>query len=148
MVEEAVGPVVAELTACGRAVLMPVAGSALPGGHNPRVGFFLAAQLPASDEVALTPLAAPAEGAVMVEVEVEELVEARDEEEFCRCTVLRGPVLNILLTSLSFMAPKPLPLELQPRRVLGWKLRGGATAVICGVMLAVGEVSPTWTSSR
>lgn len=147
MAEEAVGPVVAELMACGRAVLMPVAGSALPGGHNPRDDFFLAAQLPASDDVALAPLAAPAEGAVTVDVDAEELVEARDEEEFCRCTVLRGPVLNILLPSLSFMAPKPLPLELQPRRVLGWKLRGGATAVICGVTRPVCEVSPTKISS-
>ena len=46
--DDAEGPDVAEFTVCGRAVEIPVAGSALPGGHRPRVGFFRAAQLPAS----------------------------------------------------------------------------------------------------
>jgi len=79
--EDAVGPDVAELTACGRAVDIPVAGSALPGGHSPRVGFFRVAQLPASDEFALVPFVCVEDAEI---VEVEELVEAMEDEEFCR----------------------------------------------------------------
>lgn len=81
MADDAVGPDVAELTACGRAVDMPVAGSALPGGHNPRVGFFRVAQLPDSVDDALVPLVC-AEDAEMVDVE--ESVEAIEDEEFWR----------------------------------------------------------------
>ncbi len=127
MAEEAVGPDGAELTACGRAVVMPVAGSAFPGadGHNPRVGFFRAAQLPASTDDVTLPFVC-AEGADIVDVD--DAVEAMDEDEFCRCTVLRGAGVNILLTSSWFMVPKPLPL-LHPTLVYDWK-SGGATAVI------------------
>lgn len=51
-------------------------------------------------------------------VEFVELVDAIDEEEFCRWAVLRGPVVvNILLTSSEFIAPKPLPLEVHPMRL-------------------------------
>jgi len=39
-----------------------------------------------------------------------------------------------LFTSSEFIAPKPLPLE-YPSRVLGWKERGGATAVIGAVTM-------------
>lgn len=74
-------PEVAELTACGRAVVMPVAGSALPGGQSPLVGFFRTAQLPDSPEVTLVPLVW-AEEADMVDVD--EFVEASDDDEFCR----------------------------------------------------------------
>ena len=56
MAEDADGPEVAELTVCGRAVDIPVAGSALPGGQRPLVGFFRAAQLPASAAVGVAPL--------------------------------------------------------------------------------------------
>lgn len=116
---DADGPDVAVLTGCGRAVDMPVAGSALPGGQSPLAGFFRCAQLPASTGVVTAPLVCGA-GAVMVEVEeLVELVEAIDEEEFCRWTVLRGPGVNILLTSSELIAPKPLPLEVHPIRVLG-----------------------------
>jgi hypothetical protein len=94
-------PEVAELTACGLAVEMPVAGSALPGGQSPRVGFFRTAQLPDSPEVTLVPLVC-AEEAEMVDVD--ELVEASEEDEFCRCAVLRGPEANILVPSSLFMA--------------------------------------------
>ena len=127
----AVGPEVAELTVCGRAVEIPVAGSAFPGGHRPFDGLFRVAQLPASAAaVAVAPLLCT-DVAVIVEVEEpEELAEAMEEAEFCRCTVLRGPEVNILLTSSGFIAPKPLPLEVHPMRLLGWKDRGGATAVI------------------
>jgi len=117
----AVGPDVAVLTVCGRAVEMPVAASALLAGHKPRAGFFLCAQLPASTGVD-TALVFCTTGAVMVAVEVEELVElleAIEEEEFCRDTVFRGPGVNILLTSSELIAPKPLPLEVHPMRVLG-----------------------------
>lgn len=48
MAEDAAPDDAAELTACGRAVDMPVAGSDFPGGQSPRVGFFRAAQLLAS----------------------------------------------------------------------------------------------------
>lgn len=85
---------------------MPVAGSAFPGGQSPLVGFFRAAQLPASDDDALVPFVC----AELAEtVEVEELVEAMEDEEFCRWTDFRGPAVNILLTSSEFIAPKPLP---------------------------------------
>jgi hypothetical protein len=66
-------------------------------------------------------------------VEDVELVDEIDEEEFWRWTLLRGPGVNILETSSEFIAPKPLPLEVHPIRVLGWNVRGGATAVIGGV---------------
>ena len=102
--EDAVAPVDAALTACGRAVDMPVAGSALPGGHSPRVGFFRAAQLPDSGAVGVVPFACT-EGAVSVAVEVVELVDASEEDEFCRCTVFRGPGENILVASSEFIAP-------------------------------------------
>lgn len=116
---DADGPEVAVLTVCGRAVDIPVAGSALPGGQSPRAGFLRCAQLPESTGVGATPLVCAA-GAVIVEVEeFVELVEAIDEEEFCRWTVLRGPGVNILLTSSELIAPKPLPLEVHPMRVLG-----------------------------
>ena len=119
MADEAVGPDVAEFTVCGRAVDMPVAGSAFPAGHNPLVGFFLA-QLPAgSVGVEGTPLVCAGD-AVMVDVEeLVELVEAIDEDEFCRGSVFLVADVNILLTSSEFIA-KPLPLEVgHPNRVLG-----------------------------
>lgn len=96
MADEAVAPDVAALTACGRAVDIPVAGSALPGGQSPRVGFFRAAQLLAVELsaggcTAPLPLLLGWVGlAEMVEVEEEEEFEAIDELEFCRCTVLRS----------------------------------------------------------
>ena len=124
------GPDVAALTVCGLAVEIPVAGSAFPGGHRPLVGFFLAAQLPASVDTGAAPLVCADDAVIVEAVEFVELVEAIEEDEFCRWAVLRGPGVNILLTSSEFIAPKPLPLEVHPMRVLGWKERGGATAVI------------------
>ena len=117
---DADGPEGAVLTVCGRAVEIPVAGSALPGGHSPLAGFFRCAQLPESTAVGV-PLVCCATGAVMVAVDVEELfelVEAIDDDEFCRWTVLRGAGANILLTSSELIA-KPLLLELHPIRELG-----------------------------
>jgi hypothetical protein len=119
------GPEVAELTVWGRAVDRPVAGSAFPGGHSPRVGLFFTAQLTASPDVGAEPLVW-ADVAVMVEaLEEAELVDARDEDEFCRWAVLRGPGENILETSSGFIA-------LHPKRVLCCRVRGGATAVVIG----------------
>lgn len=129
---DADAPAFAVLTACGRAVEIPVAASALPAGHKPLAGFFRCAQPDVSTGGATAPLVCEL-GAVIVDVEVEEdveLLEAIDDEEFCRCTVLRGPGVNILLTSSELIAPKPLPLEVHPMRVLGWKDTAGATAVI------------------
>lgn len=129
----AVGPVVAVFNGCGLApAVIPVAGSAFPGGHSPLEGFFLVAKLPASDDVPLVPFVCADDADI---VEVEELVDAMDEDEFCRWTVLRGPGLNILLTSSEFMAPKPLPLaephpKLEGLVPVGWKFTGVATAVI------------------
>ena len=100
-------------------MVTPVAGSALPGGQSPRLGFFREAQPPdsaADTPVPLVPFVC-AEDADMVDVV--ELLEAMEEEEFWRWTDLRGPGANILLTSSEFMAEKPLPLELHPMRVLG-----------------------------
>ena len=104
--DDAVGPDDVELTAWGRAVDIPIAGSDFPGGHSPRVGFFRAAQLPTSDEVPLVPLVW-ADAADIVDVE--EAVEAIEDAEFCRCSVFRGPLLNILLISSGFIAVKPFP---------------------------------------
>lgn len=56
-----------------------MAGSALPGGHKPRVGFFRVAQLLASAvPAAALPFACDV-GAITVDVEA---VDAMDEEEF------------------------------------------------------------------
>ena len=121
-------PEVAELTACGLAVVMPVAGSALPGGQSPRVGFFRTAQLPDSPEVTLVPLVCAEEADI---VDVDELVEASEEDEFCRCAVLRGPEANILVPSSLFMVARPLS-SAELHVVLGWNDKGGATAVMGG----------------
>jgi hypothetical protein len=130
MAEDAEGPDVAEFTVCGRAVDSPVAGSALPGGHRPRVAFFRPVQLAESEVGGAVPLDCT-EDAEMVEVdEMVELVEAREDEEFCRCAVLRGAGANILLTSFGLVSPKPLELVGHPIRLLDWKDRGAATAVI------------------
>jgi len=126
--EDAEAPDVAELTACGLAVDIPVAGSALPGGQSPRVGFFRTAQLPDSPEVTLVPLVC-AEEAEMVDVD--ELLDANEEDEFCRCAVLRGPEANILVPSSLFMAARPLS-SAAFHVVLGWNDKGGATAVMGG----------------
>jgi len=103
MADDAAGPEVAEPTACGRVVVMPVAGSALPGGQRPRAGFFRVAQLPSDDVALLAPFVC---AEVMVEVEVVdevELVEAREEDEFCRWTVFRAPGVKVLVTSSELM---------------------------------------------
>ena len=130
MAEEAVGPDVIELMGCGLAVERPVAGSAFPGGHRTRVGFFRFAQFTASTGGWTAPLV---ETDVAETVDVDDVEEAIDELEFCRWTVLRGPVLlNILvMSSVVFRTPKVLPLELH--RALDWKEdNGDATAVIGG----------------
>lgn len=97
MADEAVVPDVAELTVCGLAVDMPVAGSAFPGGHNPRVGFFRAAQLLVVELLSAGGCTAPlplvlacVEFADMVEVD--DAADAIDELEFCRWTVFRAGV--------------------------------------------------------
>lgn len=117
--EVADGPDVAELTVCGRAVEIPVAGSALLVGHNPLDGFFLATQLTASFVAGLVPLVCTGVAVTVDAVDDAELVDAREEDEFCRVAVLRGPGVNILLTSSGFIAAKPLPLDVHPIRVLG-----------------------------
>ena len=127
MAEDAVAPEVAELTACGLAVVIPVAGSAFPGGQSPLVGFFRTAQLPDSPDVMLVPFVC-AEDAEMVDVE--EFVEASDEDEFCRWAVLR-PEANIFVPSSLFMAARPFS-SAAPHDVFGWNDKGGATAVIRG----------------
>lgn len=120
MADEAVAPDVTELMVCGRAVDMPVAGSALPGGHNPRVGFFRAAQLAvvvlsaggctAPPLPLVLPLPLPLLlGAVELaeRVEVEEAVEAIDELEFCRWTVLRADAGVNISEPEPFIPPNP-----------------------------------------
>lgn len=127
MAEDAVGPDVAELTTCGRVVLMPVAASAFPEGHNPRAGFLRVGQPACSDASPFVPLDAtePAE-----RVEVDEEVEANEDDEFCLCAVFRGAGPNILLTSSEFMAPCPLLPDTHPDRESDWKVKAGATAVV------------------
>ena len=127
MADEAVGPDVAEFTVCGRAVERPVAGSAFPAGHIPLVGFFRAAQPPASDVAFAVPFAWTVAVDAVEDCEDVELVELMEEDEFCRGRVFRCPVMNILRTSSSFMPPKPAPLEVHR---CCEKERGEATAVI------------------
>ena len=110
---------------------MAVAGSAFPGGHKPLAGFFRAKPKP-SVGVVPAPLVCTGDAVTVDALDAVELVDAMEEEEFCRWAVLRGPGENMPFTSSEFIAPKPLPLEVHPMRVLGlcqcWK--GGATAVI------------------
>lgn len=110
MAEDAVGPDVAEFTVCGRAVEMPVAGSAFPAGHIPLVGFFRAAQLPASVVAFAAPLACTVAVEAVEFCEDAELLELMEEEEFCRGRVFRCPGTNILRTSSSLIPPNPAPL--------------------------------------
>lgn len=127
--DDADGPEVAEFTVCGRAVDIPVAGSALPGGQSPLVGFFRAAQLPGSVATGVAPLVCTDDAVIVDAVEFVEVVDEIEVEEFCRWAVFLGPGVNILLTS-SDMPPRPLPLDVHPIRVLGWNDKGDATAVI------------------
>ena len=131
--DDAVAPVLVELTACGRAVVMPVAGSALPGGQSPLVGFFRTAQLLDSPEVTLVPFVCTEEADM---VDVDEFVEASEEDEFCRWAVLRGPEANILVPSSLFMAARPFP-SAAFHVVFGWNDKGGATAVMGGNRRAI-----------
>ena len=106
MAVDALVPGVVELTVCGRAVVRPVAGSALLGGHSARVGFLRAAQLAPSAGGWTAPFACAADDDVEI-VDVEDVDEAMEEAEFCRWTTLRGPEASILPTSSEFMPPKP-----------------------------------------
>ena len=82
----ALTPFEVEFTTCGRAVEIPVAASAFPGGHNPRVGFFLVAQFESAEETLV--LLVCVEDADIVDVF--DAVDAIDDEEFFRCNVARG----------------------------------------------------------
>ena len=84
MADDADGPDVAELTVCGRAVESPVAASAFPGGHRPLVIFFRAAQLPVSGPAVAVPFVCTDEAEVVELEDAVELVDAIEEEEFCR----------------------------------------------------------------
>lgn len=97
--------------------MTPVAGSAFAGGHSPRVGFFLVAQLfgsPFDDTLVL--LVCVDEADI---VEVDDAVDEMDDAEFCRCNDFRGPAPNILLTSsVSMAVPNVLPsLDPHPMRL-------------------------------
>lgn len=73
----------------------------------------------------------------IVYVDDPENEEAREDEEFVRCTLLR--FMNIRVTSSALMESSPFcPPLLVFHWGKGWKLGGDATAVICITMLSVG----------
>jgi hypothetical protein len=113
---------------CGRAVDRPDMGSAFEVGHKPRGGFFLVLQPPSTAGEEGTPLDW-VDAAEMVELEDAE--DASEVEEAGRWTLFRG--IYILNSSpLTEFRPLEAPLgALHPVREMGWKLGGGATAVIC-----------------
>ena len=111
------------VTGCGLTVDMPATGSAFPGGHNPRVGFFRVAQLLVSDTGCTAPFAVVDVADI---VEVDDAVEAMLELEFWRERVLRCPPFPNI-SELKGL----LPLDVHPSLVVaGWKEE--ATAVIGG----------------
>lgn len=126
-----------EVTVCGCAVLSPATGSTFPGGHKPLVGFLRTAQLPASagpifvGAVTEVPFVPADDAADMVDVD--ELVDAREEAEFWRTSCFRGPPdANIILLSSSSFIPEyafPFAPLLHPIFPF-WKFTGGATAVM------------------
>lgn len=103
---------------------IPAVGSDLPVGHMPLFGFFLVPQPSAA-----CPPFVCAEAADSVEfVEAEEL---SDDAELVRWAVLRGPDMNILLTSSEEpRALCPPLLVFHPVLEGGWNAMGEATAVI------------------
>ena len=88
------GPEVAELTDCGRAVVMPAMGSDFVGCHMPRAVRFREFQSAAPFTAPWTPFVLGAAGWVetvdVLEVEEVEARELSDEDEFERWAVLRG----------------------------------------------------------
>lgn len=110
MAEEVVAPEAAELTGCGLTVDMPATGSAFPGGHKPRVGFFRVAQLFVSDRGCTAPFAVVD---VADMVEVDDAVEAMLEVEFWRVRFLRAPAFPNI-SELKGL----LPLDVHPALVV------------------------------
>lgn len=127
--DAAEGPEVAEFTDCDLALERPATGSDLPVGHRFFVGFFLILQPALSDDAAPDPFGCTE---LLDTVEVDELVDAMEDAEFCLCKAFRDPFANILPTSSEFMVNPfcPALAELHPILGFGWKDKGGATAVI------------------
>lgn len=114
-----------------RAALTPDVDSAFETGQKPPLVFFLVATFVPS------PFAAD-EASVVVAVEAvddEDAVEATDEDELLRCTVLRCG-MKILDTSSVLMAENPPPVlpPFQPRRGSDCRFGGEATAVVIGIL--------------
>lgn len=113
-----------EVTGCGRTVDIPATGSAFPGGHSPRVGFFRVAQMLVSDTGCTAPFAVVDVADI---VEVDDAVEAMLELEFWRDRLLVG----LAFPNISEL--KGLLLGVHPSFVVaGWKAE--ATAVIGGFL--------------
>lgn len=112
------------VTDCGRAVVIPDTGSDLDAGHRPREGFFRVAHDRSPSE------APPICGELIVDVDE---VEDREEDEFVRCTPLRGTNMRDTssgpITFRSIGADDP-----EAHAFLGraedWSDGGDATAVI------------------
>ena len=101
----------------------------MPAGHIPLAGFFLVDPQPeASEDAGDVPFDCIDDAET---VELEDAVELSDEEELVRGAVLRGPGMNILLTSSDDIPPFCGPLAVFHPREGGWNDIGGATAVIC-----------------
>jgi hypothetical protein len=97
---------------CGRAAVTPDTGSALEAGQNPPLGFFFEDQWPES------PFVTELEGGGCEEdmVELDEVVEDIEDDEFVLCTLFRCG-MNIRDTSsalIEFRFPAPPLLLFQP----------------------------------
>jgi hypothetical protein len=70
------------------------------------------------------------------EVEADDAVDANEDDELLRCTVLRWG-MNILETSSVLMAENPPPVPpFQPKRGSDCRFGGEATAVVIGILQA------------
>lgn len=97
MAEAAEGPGPADAMDWGRAVDMPEMGSVLDAGHSPRGAFFRAHVGASPAGAGVTPFAPFGWDEVFDTVELADAVDASDEDEFVRWTLLRG--MNILKSS-------------------------------------------------
>lgn len=104
MADAADGPEPADAIDCGRAVEIPDIGSVFDAGHKPRGGFFLAPQAePSPAGEAGTPFVCTDGAGTAV---FDDADEAREDEEFVRCALLRG--MNILNSSALIELGAPL----------------------------------------
>jgi hypothetical protein len=111
MAEVAESPGPADAIDWGRTAVIPETGSVLDAGHSPRGAFFRAQVGPSPAGEGVTPFVCEGAGDIVAA----DAVDASEEDEFERCTVLRG--MNILKSSP--LAPLGTPLgPLHPCRAM------------------------------